>query len=174
MRFSPGCSCCGAPSPSVPSASPIPTVSDCAACGFTGISECWEFSIAGVTNDNGCSVDCLNWNQTYNLNRSASDAQCSYLASRDCGFLTETISNLTVSIFGGCISRAYQWFLYHDGVSTWKLEAVEFGFCQPTVRYEVSDTSFDCTGENVMYLRLENAGDCPSFPQSITLSPMAC
>lgn len=140
MFFWANCPCCGS------------TDTTCSDCSATGAYSCYEFTIAGVT-DNGCS-SCTNLNGTWQV----SELFTCYWEGTYSGVSVE-------NVLGGCASDRLQ---FNFSFITSQFELNILSGTALIAKY-VSDDN-DCSSSSWSYSYSFDDGGC-NYPSSITLAP---
>ncbi len=129
----------------------LDTTDECGECSG-GMAECWEFSIAGIT-DLACSGNCSNLNGTFLLTHVS-----------NCRFDSDLFTSCAGTPNGA------RWTLnYHSSNDQWRL-VPDFGDVKS---YRLAAASFDCLGPNVMNV-FGGSTDCDDWPSSVTIEPASC
>lgn len=151
MFFWGGCPCCGELPPY-----------GCAACP-DGIAECWEFAIAGVTDD---ECNCETIDGTYLLTRQEL-LPCSASSS------LSHAEWWSPFVFECSPSDDFRWSLGQSSVDgIWRLTFF-FAAGAFLVQYELDAAEFDCDDSNTFALTLVNDA-CQGWPATVTLDPITC
>lgn len=152
MFFWGGCPCCG---------------DFCEGCS-TGLSECWEVTIAGIT-DNSCTL-CDNFNRTWTLVPHET-LEC----RRENDDRTIPAER---SVFGSCNSGFAGVFFQPSGSGRWILrigwdengDGVLVGFAD----YFLDAVDLDCDGELTFGELTTGDTSCQNFPATVTATAITC
>lgn len=130
---------------------------------------CFEFTIAGVTDDE-CGK-CDNLNGTWTLVAvDPGGLACLYQSTESAQYETGV----------NCVTQTGYWWLHREPTGAWKLSFGRFEDFQsfPQVRYELSGDAppfvFDCDGDNEFSLTGSVSFGCKTFPDPVTLTAVSC
>ena len=130
-----------------------------------GVAECFELTVAGVT-DNACTFgDCTPWNGTFVLVGRPRIGGEICLHDTDDG----DVGNVSVLPLP-CVGSASGTWQLVKGVILWQLEAVAG---TTHARYEIPGNVFDCHGSTEFALVFDDT-TCTNWPSTLTLQAVAC
>lgn len=156
MFFWPGCPCCGGGEEL-----------ECEPCET--MSECWEMTVAGVT-DNTCTL-CTNFNGTFTLRRQESCSDCRFTSD-------ESFNSQRKNAFSVCTLAGIKWMMERlpSDLTKWHLSITSAtSICNASTYplYTLDNASFDCEGPNTFTFVSASSNEC-NWPATITVEPITC
>ncbi len=142
----------------------LSTVTDCDVCDG-GASECWELTVAGVT-DSNCSNCASEYNGVFTI-KHLGFTEPQVLACR-----WGSVESITNDCFGS--QPGDKTWIMDIGVSTVTLTPAH-GFGLGNYFYSMTTGDFSCTGSNTFDLQVSvPTGECGDWPSTLTIEPVAC
>lgn len=132
-------------------------VPGCAECSGN-MAQCWELTVAGVSNQD--CTDCSLRNGTFTLS-------CSFCF---CGRTSPTVTRCSES---GDATGSLWALDYDGGTSEWTLSVASTGGTGFEVIYTISAIDFDCVGTNEFTFDSSNSS-CTNWPSTLTITPVSC
>lgn len=147
---------------------------DCGGCPDGTIARCWEFTIAGVTNQQSCGT-CSVVNGTKTVEFSEIDG------SNRCVFLSDTFQfDFYVPLFDTCSELTFRWRLAVYPDASFEVAMIRDGFTNyvENSRYLTATggtpEAGDCEGSNTLEhqpVANPSVTACQNWPSTITLTP---